>query len=482
MEKIMKLYRLLEGIAETDLSDIEISKITDNTKTVEKDCIFVCIKGGSFDGHDAASEMLEKGAAAVAVERDLGLGERQIIVPDTREFYGQLCSAWFDHPERKLNIIGVTGTNGKTTITNVIKNILMNCGIKTGLIGTIRNEIGDEVIHTENTTPMAFEYMKLLDRMVKSDCRYVVMEVSSFGLVQKRIGPTHFNIGVFTNLTQDHLDYHKTMENYYQAKKMMFDSCDYAIINTDDEYGKRLLCEINCQKSSYSITSEADYYADAVKIKSTGTSFWHCSDGKSQLVNMKMTGTFNVSNVTAAIAVCRRVGIPLDRIISIISEYGGVKGRCEIIPTGKDFTVICDYAHTPDAVENILKSVKEYTEGRLICLFGCGGNRDAKKRPLMAKAASSYADHLVITSDNPRDEIPESIIDDILSGLTDTEISFDVVVDRTEAIHHSLKIAQKGDIIVLAGKGHEDYQVLPGNEHIHFDEREIVSEGLKLLD
>ena len=457
----MRLYKLIEGLADINIPDREISSVTDNTKKVRKDCIFVCVKGGSFDGHDAAAEMLEKGAAVIVAERDLGLGNKQIITDNSRKFYGELCAAWFDHPEKKLKIIGVTGTNGKTTISNVIKNIFMKNGIKTGLIGTICNEIGDETVHTDNTTPMAFDYMCLLDKMVKAGCKYAVMEVSSFGLVQH---------------------YHKTMENYYQAKKMMFDECDYALINTDDEYGRRIFSEISCKKERYGISSEADYYADAIKIKSDGTSFWYCYNGKSQLVNMKMTGMFNVSNVTAAISVCLKAGLPIEDILKAVSEYNGVKGRCEIIPTGRDFTVICDYAHTPDAVENILKSVREYTEGRLICLFGCGGNRDAKKRPLMAKAAAKFADRLIITSDNPRDEIPEAIIDDILAGLKDSEIPFDVVVDRTKAIHHSLKIAEKGDIIVLAGKGHEDYQVLPGNEHIHFDEREIVSEGLKLID
>ncbi|WP_337484153.1 UDP-N-acetylmuramoyl-L-alanyl-D-glutamate--2,6-diaminopimelate ligase [Porcipelethomonas sp.] len=478
----MRLYKLIEGLADINIPDREISSVTDNTKKVRKDCIFVCVKGGSFDGHDAAAEMLEKGAAVIVAERDLGLGNKQIITDNSRKFYGELCAAWFDHPEKKLKIIGVTGTNGKTTISNVIKNIFMKNGIKTGLIGTICNEIGDETVHTDNTTPMAFDYMCLLDKMVKAGCKYAVMEVSSFGLVQHRIGPTHFDMGIFTNLTQDHLDYHKTMENYYQAKRMMFDECDYALINTDDEYGRRIFSEISCKKERYGISSEADYYADAIKIKSDGTSFWYCYNGKSQLVNMKMTGMFNVSNVTAAISVCLKADLPIEDILKAVSEYNGVKGRCEIIPTGRDFTVICDYAHTPDAVENILKSVREYTEGRLICLFGCGGNRDAKKRPLMAKAAAKFADRLIITSDNPRDEIPEAIIDDILAGLKDSEIPFDVVVDRTKAIHHSLKIAEKGDIIVLAGKGHEDYQVLPGNEHIHFDEREIVSEGLKLID
>lgn len=478
----MKLYQLIEDKSKLGLSDMEISFITDNTRKVEKDCIFVCVKGGSFDGHDAAQEMLQKGAALVVAERDLGLGERQLIVENSRKYYGELCAAWFGHPERKMKFIGVTGTNGKTTITNVIKNILMKNGIKTGLIGTIQNEIGDEIVHTENTTPMAYDYMQLLSRMADSGCKYVVMEVSSFGLVQYRIGPTHFDMGIFTNLTQDHLDYHKTMENYYLAKKMMFDTCDFAVVNTDDEYGRRLLDEISCKKKSYGSSRDAACYYDVVKMKADGTSFWYCYDGKSQLVEMKIPGMFNVANVTAAITVCLEAGLAIENILSAVSEYNGVKGRCEIIPTGRNFTVICDYAHTPDAVENILKSVKEYTVGRLICLFGCGGNRDAKKRPLMAQAAAKYADKLIITSDNPRDEIPEAIIDDILAGLEESEIAFDVVVDRRKAIHHSLKIAQEGDVIVLAGKGHEDYQVLPGNEHIHFDEREIVSEGLKLID
>lgn len=478
----MKLYDLLENNAETKLDDIEITSITDDTRKVTKGSLFFCVKGGSFDGHTAAAEMLEKGAAAVVCEHDLGLGDKQIITENSRRLYGLACSAWFGHPEKKLRMIGVTGTNGKTTITNVIKYILMKNGHKTGLVGTIRNEIGDEVIHTENTTPMAYDLMALFDRMVKEGCEYVVMEVSSFGLVQNRIGASWFETAVFTNLTQDHLDYHKDMENYYQAKKMLFDICDCAIINIDDEYGKRLFSEINCDKLSFSVKGNADFTADGIKIKSTGSSFWFCKDGKSHLVKCRMPGAFNVSNLTAAMAVCMRAGIAVDNIISAVEEYNGVKGRCEVIPTGRDFTVICDYAHTPDAVENILRSVKEYTENRLICLFGCGGNRDAAKRPKMAAVAAKYADKLIVTSDNPRNEDPELIIKEILTGLENSDIPYDVVVDRREAIYHALKIAEKGDIIVLAGKGHEDYQILAGMEHIHFDEREIVAEGLKLLD
>ena len=477
----MKLKDLLENNAVTAIGDTEISSITDDTRKVVEGSLFICVKGGSFDGHTAAAEMLEKGAAAVVCEHDLGLGDRQIITDNSRFLYGKLCAAWFGHPEKKMTLIGVTGTNGKTTITNVIKHILMSAGHKTGLIGTIQNEIGDEVLHTENTTPMTFDFMALLAKMAEAGCEYVVMEVSSFGLVQNRIGSSWFRTAVFTNLTQDHLDYHKTMEDYYQAKKMLFDICGEAIINIDDDYGKRLYSEVSCDKCSFSVKQNADVYADGIKIRSTGSSFWFCKGEKSYCVKSHIPGAFNVSNLTAVIAVCLREKIPADTILEAIAGYNGVKGRCEVIPTGRDFTVICDYAHTPDAVENILRSVKEYTEGRLICLFGCGGNRDAAKRPKMARAAALYADRLVVTSDNPRNEDPEAIIKEILTGLEDTSVPYDVVVDRREAIYHALKIAEKGDIIVLAGKGHEDYQVLAGMKKIHFDEREVVAEGLKLL-
>ena len=464
----MKLRDIIEDNAVTAVGDAEITSITDDTRRVGKDSLFVCIQGAKFDGHDAAKEMLEKGAAAVVCERDLGLGDRQILTDDTRTMWGKRCAAWFGPPERKMKLIGVTGTNGKTTTTNVIKHILMSNGHKTGLIGTIQNEIGDEVLHTENTTPLTYEFMSVLAKMAEAGCEYVVMEVSSFGLCQKRIGPSHFRTAVFTNLTQDHLDYHKDMEDYFQAKKLLFDICDAAIINIDDDYGRRLYDEVSCEKQSFSVKQNADIYADGIKIKSTGSSFWYCCGDKSRLVKTRIPGLFNVSNLTAAIAVCLREGIPAETVINAIENYNGVKGRCEVIPTGRDFTVICDYAHTPDAVENILRSVKEYTEGRLICLFGCGGNRDAAKRPKMARAAASYADRLGVTSD-------------ILVGLEGTDVPYDVVTDRREAIYHALKIAEKGDIIVLAGKGHEDYQILAGMEHIHFDEREVVAEGLKLL-
>ncbi len=478
----MLLYKLLEGKAETRLPDIEITGLTDNTQNVHEGCLFVCVKGGSFDGHSAAEEMLQKGAAAVITERDLGLGDRQIIVDNSRKFYGELCAAWFGHPEKGMKFIGVTGTNGKTTITNVIKRLLTKNGHKVGLIGTIQNEIGDRIIHTDNTTPFVYDLMRLYKEMADEGCDYVVMEVSSFGLVQYRIGPTHFETAVFTNLTQDHLDYHGDMESYYQAKRMLFDICDYAVINTDDAYGKRLYDEVTCEKASYSCCGRGDFYADAIKLRADGTSFWLCTGEKSYQLSVHMTGNFNVANLTASIAAGLRAGLTMEQMISALVDYTGVRGRCEVIPTGRDFTVICDYAHTPDAIENILSSVKEYTKGRLMCLFGCGGNRDRTKRPKMAAAAAKYADMLIVTSDNPRDEDPMEIIEEILTGLEGTSVPYEVVADRKEAIFRGMKLAEPGDVLVLAGKGHEDYQILPGGVHIHMDEREIVKEWLPYLD
>ncbi|MBQ8687973.1 MAG: UDP-N-acetylmuramoyl-L-alanyl-D-glutamate--2,6-diaminopimelate ligase [Ruminococcus sp.] len=478
----MRLYELLEGKVQTALADIEITGLTDDSRRVQEGNLFICVKGGSFDGHSVAAKMLEQGAAAVVAERDLGLGDRQILVENTRAFYGDLCAAWFGHPERRMRFIGVTGTNGKTTITSVIKHLLTAAGHKVGLIGTIQNEIGDTVVHTENTTPFVYDMMQLYAQMADAGCDYVVMEVSSFGLVQYRIGPTHFETAIFTNLTQDHLDYHGDMEHYYLAKRMLFDRCDYAVIHTGDDYGKRLYEEIACEKASYSCCGRADFYADAIKLRADGTSFWLCHDEKSYQLSLLMTGMFNVANVTAAVAAGLRAGLSMEQMLEALADYTGVRGRCEIIPTGKDFTVICDYAHTPDAIENILSSVKEYTTGRLMCLFGCGGNRDRTKRPKMARAAAKYADLLIVTSDNPRDEDPEAIIAEILTGLEGSEVPYEIVVDRKEAIFRGMKLAQPGDVLVLAGKGHEDYQILAGGVHVPMDEREIVKEWLPLLD
>jgi UDP-N-acetylmuramoyl-L-alanyl-D-glutamate--2,6-diaminopimelate ligase len=448
-------------------------------------CGGVCIRGAKYDGHDAAAAMLEKGALLVITERPLGLGDREITVSNTRRTYGDLCAAWYGHPERKMRFVGVTGTNGKTTTATLIKEMLKKTGQRVGLIGTVQYEIGDEILPSPNTTPLTDAYFALLAKMAEAKIETVVMEVSSFGLEQYRIGPTHFTAAVFTNLTQDHLDVHGTMENYYLAKRMLFDRCDYAVVNGNDDYGKRLYKEIGCEKMTYGIKQDAsdsfDAMADAITLSTEGTQFTLHLHGDALPMSMRMTGMFNVSNAVAAIAVGRRIGIPMDVMNELLLGYTGVRGRCEVIPTALDFTVICDYAHTPDALEKTLASLRECTVGRLIAVFGCGGNRDAAKRPKMARAAANLADLVVVTSDNPRDEDPLAIIQDILAGLTDTDVPYLTEPDRAEAIYLAMKQAKTGDVVLLAGKGHEDYQIIAGGVHLHMDERELVADAAKRI-
>ena len=478
----MKLYELIKDVAETSLPDMEITGLTSDTRSEVTDgSIFVCIKGNTFDGHDAAKDMLDKGCAAVVCERDLGL-DKQIIVSDTRAVFPMLCAAWFGHPERELELIGVTGTNGKTTITTVIKKVLSGLGYKVGLIGTCQNEIGDEVIPTARTTPEPYDLFELFRRMADAGCRYAVMEVSSQGLEQKRVQSCHFRAGVFTNLTQDHLDVHGTMENYYRAKKLLFDICDTAIINIDDEYGVRYTKEIPCAYKTYSVNGSADFTAYDVMLGTAGVKYAF-SDGKvKKNVCFNMPGLFNVSNSLAVIACMEELGIKPCDTIKQFEKIQGVRGRAEIVPTGRDFTVICDYAHTPDALVNVLSAIKAGAEGKVKCLFGCGGNRDRTKRAPMAAAAADHADFLIVTSDNPRNEDPDDIINDVLEGLKGKDTPYIRITDRREAIHWAIKNAEKDDVIVLAGKGHEDYQILAGGVKIHFDEREVVAEALKESD
>ncbi len=481
----MKLYTLLEGL-ETSLPDSEITGVSDDTRKIGEGMVFVCIKGSRFDGHDAAKEMLAKGAAAVIAERDLGLGARQILVSNSRRTYGDLCAAWHGHPERKMRLIGITGTNGKTTVTTLIQKMLQQAGRKVGLIGTVQYEIGDEVIPSVNTTPLTDAYFSILAKMAAAGCTDVVMEVSSFGLEQYRIGPSHFTAAAFLNLTQDHLDVHGSMENYYLAKKMLFDCCDYALINTDDAYGRRLLSEISCEKQGFGMAEEAlaqdaAYCVEDIQISSNGTAFTLASANAQTRITTRMMGRFNVSNAAAAVILCRKLGIADADILAMLHSYAGVRGRCELIPTNRDFAVICDYAHTPDAVEKVLSAMKECTAGRLIALFGCGGNRDRTKRPLMAAAAAKFADVLIVTSDNPRDEEPDAIIAEIVTGLADTDVEYHTVTDRAEAIRFAVHMARAGDMIVLAGKGHEDYQMIAGGVKLHMDERELVADALASL-
>lgn len=456
--------------------------ITDDSRKIRPDCIFVCIKGEKFDGHTVAGQCLEKGAAFVVCDHDLGLGEKQVIAEDTRKALGELIAAFNGHPEKKLHLIGITGTNGKTTTATLVHHILMSTDHKCGFIGTTAVLCGNDPMERDDstpTTPAVGELYEIFSKMVDAGCEYCVMEVSSFALAQNRIGPAKFITSVFTNLTQDHLDYHGDMENYYQAKKLLFtEHSEYALINADDEYGIRLVNELGNTDLNFDTYGRQGEYGYKFHGFENGISkFEYYGEGVYPF-ELRMIGEYNISNATAAIAVCEHLDINMDDIQSAVRSFKGVRGRCELIPTNRDFHIICDYAHSPDGLENVLPAVKSVMkEGRLVCLFGCGGDRDRTKRPKMAAAVGKYADFIIVTSDNPRNEDPERIIDDIVPGLPENA-DYIRITDRRQAIYYAVKTAKKGDMIVLAGKGHEDYQILAGGVHIHFDEPEIVTQAL----
>lgn len=477
----MKLSELLDGIeALRGVSDREIGNVTNDSRKVEKGDLFVCITGAASDGHDYAAAALQKGAAAVVCERDLGL-ENQVLVADTHGAYGKIAANFYGNPSKKLKLIGVTGTKGKTTVTSLIKAILTRTGQKVGLIGTIQNEIGDEVLHTENTTPDAMELERLYRKMVEAGCEYCVMEVSSHALDQERIGDSHYEVAVFTNLSHEHLDYHKDMESYFAAKKKLFSRCDKAVVNVDDAYGRRIAADCTCPVMTFSLEEEADLRAFRLTCHPDSVDFRFGYEGVESRLHFAMPGAFSVRNVLAAMGACLQLGVCLETITGALSEVKGVRGRNENLTPGREFTVICDYAHTPDSIENILGALKETVKGRLIALFGCGGDRDRTKRPLMGEAAAEHSDFVIVTSDNPRTEDPDAIIAEILPGVEGKNTPYKVIPNRREAIFYAVENAKPGDTIVLCGKGHEDYQII-GHEKHHFDEREVVAEAVAARD
>lgn len=472
----MLLSKLAERIT-TVKDDMDISFVTDDSRKVQSKSAFVCIKGNSFDGHTAALQAEQSGASVIIAEHDTG-AKNQIIVPDTRRAYSVMCAAFYGYPSEKLKLIGLTGTNGKTTSAFLIKNLLERLGHRAGLIGTVQNMAGDRVYPASYTTPDSHELQFLFSEMVKENCEYCVMEVSSQALAQGRVDGCHFDIALFTNLTQDHLDYHGTFENYLQAKKLLFNNADKAVLNIDDPNALRMVEDADCSVMTYSAKLDtADYTAKNIRYKPNGVEYELV--GKSQIGRVKIgiPGGFSVYNSMGAFLCALSAGYDFNEILPAIAESKGVKGRIEVVPTNTDYTVIIDYAHSPDGLENILSSVREFAEKRIICVFGCGGDRDKTKRPIMGSIVSKMADIAVVTSDNPRSEDPESIINDILDGMRDSEIPVHTVVNRREAIHHAMEIAEKGDIVLLAGKGHETYQILNTGK-IHFDEREVVAEFL----
>ena len=471
----MLLNNLIPNV-DGEKGNIHISGITSDSREIKEGYAFVCVSGVADDGHNYAADAANKGAVAVITEREMGV-RNEIVVSDTHEVYADMCANWFGKPADSLKLIGVTGTNGKTSITYMLKSILECAGYKVGLIGTIQNMIGDEAIPTKNTTPGVYELNRLFALMKQKGCQYVVMEVSSHALHQKRVCNLSFDAAIFTNLTQDHLDYHITMENYLDAKKMLFKMCKTAIVNSDDDYCEQLIEGLDCKIVSYSLADASTYSAKAVKYYPASVEYELVSNDILNHIKFNTGGKFSVYNSMCAAVTALELGLPISVVADAIKNIEGIKGRAESVPTGRDFTVIIDYAHTPDGLKNILKTFRDCEKNRVIALFGCGGDRDKTKRPIMGNIAVRFANYVIVTCDNPRSEDPDEIIKDILEGTSGSAVPVKVIQNRIDAIKYAVSIAEAGDIIVLAGKGHETYQIL-NTGTIHLDEREIVREAL----
>lgn len=475
----MKLSTLLKDLSFSGkYTDTSVCDITDKSSEIAPGCVFVCIKGNHFDGHSKAKEAMASGAAAVVCEYDLGL-KNQIVVDDSRKAYSKLCAAFYDNPAEKLILIGITGTNGKTTTSFLIKNILDNCNIKAGLIGTVKNIAGDVEYPSSLTTPDSKELQFLFSEMVKSHCKYCIMEVSSQALAQGRVDGCRFAVSLFTNLTQDHLDYHKTFENYAAAKRKLFEISDTAIVNADDDYAHVMVDGLPCKVRTFGINDPlCDYRADEIEYHSDSVKYRLSEpNGKYGNVVIGIPGHFTVYNSMGAAACANELSIPFETVIKSLSDSLGVPGRVEVVNTNTDYTVLIDYAHSPDGLQKVISSVRETAKARVITVFGCGGDRDKTKRPIMGKIAGDLSDVAVVTSDNPRSEDPGLIIKDILSGMKDCRAEIVTIEDRIKAIEFALSIAEKNDVVLLAGKGHENYQILSTGK-IHLDEREVIKNYL----
>lgn len=484
----MKIVDLLAGLSYEFVSgekDIEINNPQYDSRKVKDGDVFFAITGFSTDGHKFIPKAVENGAKVVVIERDVELieGVTYIKVDNGRKALAMASCNFYDHPSRKMKLIGITGTNGKTTSAFMIKGILEAAGYKVGLIGTIANYIGNEELHAERTTPESLELQELFSKMVDAGVDYCVMEVSSHSLDLYRVYGTQFEEGIFTNLTQDHLDFHKTFENYYKAKAKLFNISKNSIINVDDEYGKRLIKEVTMNNTSkvttYSIEEGSDLKGENIDLEATGMIFHLEINSEMKKVCLSIPGRYNVYNALGCIGAALNEGIHIDVIIDALAMVT-VPGRCENLTLGmnSEFQVIRDYSHTPDSLKNILENLRELTTGRLICIFGCGGDRDKTKRPIMGEIGTELSDLAIITSDNPRSEDPYAILHDIVAGVK--KENYKVIENREAAIKEALQMAKKGDIIVIAGKGHETYQVLK-NETIHFDEKEVVLKLMKEL-
>ncbi|WP_010252190.1 UDP-N-acetylmuramoyl-L-alanyl-D-glutamate--2,6-diaminopimelate ligase [Acetivibrio cellulolyticus] len=475
---LKELIKDLEIVDVTGDLNLEVNTIAYDSRKTRSGSLFVCVEGFKADGHKFIPQAIENGTRALLVQREVEVPEgiTVIRVDDTRYALASVADKFHGHPSGDFNLVGVTGTKGKTTTTYMIKSILEMYGQKTGLIGTISNKIGDEVLPTDRTTPESYDLQELFGEMVEKQVNSVVMEVSSHALDLHRVSCSEFDIGVFTNLSRDHLDFHKTFENYLAAKIKLFKMCKKGLINVDSEYGRKVVENAECEVYTFGIDSSADIRAvdivkhpDSVEFKVITP--WFTGD-----IAVNIPGKFSVYNALGAIGSCALMGIPLEYIQKGLKNVT-VPGRAEVVQTGTDYTIIIDYAHSPDSLENILTTVKGYAPARVISLFGCGGDRDKTKRPIMGEISGKLADFTVITSDNPRTEEPAAIINDIEEGIKKTTSAYITIVDRREAIKYAMQHAQPKDIIVLAGKGHETYIML-NDKTIHFDEREVVREIL----
>ncbi|MGM9590105.1 MAG: UDP-N-acetylmuramoyl-L-alanyl-D-glutamate--2,6-diaminopimelate ligase [Faecousia sp.] len=480
----MKLRDLLKDIPVLECTadlEQEIDSVHYDSRKVTRNSLFVAISGFASDGNRFIPMAMEKGAAAVVTAKKPALDVPYVLVSSDRMALAYLGCNFYGHPARSMTMIGVTGTNGKTSTTLLLKQVLeKTLGAKVGLIGTMANMVGREVIPTERTTPESFELQGLFARMRDAGCSHVVMEVSSHAVTLDRIGGVHFDVAAFTNLTEDHLDFHKTMDAYCDAKADLFRRCEKAVINVDDSYAPRFLAAAACPVLTIAERSAADLRAERIELLSDGIRYQAVYGGEKAAVHVPIPGRFTVYNTLTVLGIALQLGISLVDAAKALETVEGVKGRIEVVPTpGRDYTVLIDYAHTPDGLENVLTSVRDFCKGRIISVFGCGGDRDPIKRPIMGHIGVKLADFAVITSDNPRAESPMAIIEDILAGVKPSDGAYIVVEDRKTAIRYAMDIAKKDDIIVLAGKGHETYQDIGGTK-IHLDEREEVAACLSV--
>lgn len=478
----MKLKQLLAGMLDAQLfadPEMEITAVTYDSRKVTPGSLFVAITGFATDGNLYIPMAVEKGAVAVVTAKKPAVDVPYVLVDNDRLALAMIGANFYNHPAKTMKMIGVTGTNGKTSSTLLLKHVLETvCGAKVGLMGTMENMIGATRIPAERTTPESLDLQALLAQMRDSGCTHVIMEVSSHAICLERVGGLLYDVAAFTNLTEDHLDFHKTMENYCDAKAILFSRCRKAVGNLDDPWYDRMMGSCACPVVATSAKQQADLYAKDVELLSDGIRFVAVSGQEQVSVSLPIPGKFTVYNALSVLGMALQLDIRLTDAAKALATASGVKGRVEVVPTpGKPYTVLIDYAHTPDGLENVLSSVKGFCKGRLIAVFGCGGDRDPIKRPIMGRIGTQIADIAVITSDNPRTEEPMKIIEDILKGVETSKENYKVIENRPKAIAYAMDIGQKNDIIVLAGKGHETYQEICGVKH-HLDEREVVADYL----